>query len=57
MILYIDDMAPGDSLQLAFDAVALYPVRAQPVTSQVYSYYNPEWRGETLGQSVTVTGS
>ena len=57
MILYIDDMAPGDSLQLAFDAVALYPVRAQPVTSQVYSYYNPEWRAETLGQSVTVTGS
>ena len=57
VILYIDDMAPGDSLQLTFDAVALYPVRAQPVTSQVYSYYNPDWRGETLGQSVTVTGS
>ena len=56
VILYIDDMAPGDSLRLAFDAVALYPVRAQPVTSQVYSYYNPNWRGETLGQSVTVTG-
>ncbi|MCY3913295.1 MAG: MG2 domain-containing protein [Chloroflexi bacterium] len=56
VILYIDDMAPGDSLQLAFVAVALYPVRAQPVTSQVYSYYNPDWRGETLGQSVTVTG-
>ncbi len=57
VILYIDDMAPGESLQLVFDAVARYPVRAQPVTSQVYSYYNPEWRGETLGQSVTVTGS
>ncbi len=57
VILYIDDMSPGDSLQLTFDAVALYPVRAQPVTSQVYSYYNPDWRGETLGQSVTVTGS
>lgn len=56
VILYVDDMAPGDSLRLAFDAVALYPVRAQPVTSQVYSYYNPDWRGETLGQSVTVTG-
>ena len=57
VILYIDDMAPGESLQLVFDAVARYPVRAQPVTSQVYSYYNPEWRGETLGQSVTVSGS
>ena len=57
VILYIDDMAPGESLQLVFDAVARYPVRAQPVTSQVYSYYNPEWRAETLGQSVTVTGS
>ncbi len=56
VILYIDDMAPGESLHLFFEAVALYPVRAQPVTSQVYSYYNPEWRAETLGRSVTVTG-
>ena len=56
VILYIEDMAPEESIRLDFDAVARYPVRAQPVTSQVYSYYNPQWRGETLGQSVIVEG-
>ena len=55
VILYIEDLAPGESMMLEFDAVALHPVRAQPVASQVYSYYNPQWRGETLGRSVTVT--
>ena len=54
VILYIEYLPPNESLRLEFDALALYPVKAQPVTSQVYSYYNPQWRGETLGQSVTV---
>ena len=56
VILYIEDLAPEESLRIQFDAVALYPVRAQPVTSQVYSYYNPQWRTEVLGESVTVSG-
>ena len=55
VILYIEDLAPEESLRIQFDAVALYPVRAQPVTSQVYSYYNPQWRSEVLGESVTVS--
>ena len=54
IVLYVEDMLPGEELSLEFEAVALYPVKAQPVASQVYSYYNPRWRGETLGQSVTV---
>ena len=54
VILYIEDLAPNESVSFEFEAVALYPVKAQPVTSQVYSYYNPHWRGETLGESVTV---
>ena len=57
VILYIEDLAPGESLQIQFDAVALYPVRAQPVASQVYSYYNPLWQAEVLGESVTVRGN
>ena len=57
LILYIEDLAPGESLRIQFDAVALYPVRAQPVTSQVYSYYNPQWRVEVLGESVTVSSN
>ena len=57
VILYIQDLAPEESLRIQFDAVALYPVRAQPVTSQVYSYYNPQWRVEVLGESVTVNSN
>ena len=54
VVFYVEDMLPGQELKLEFEAVALYPVKAQPVASQVYSYYNPHWRGETLGRSVTV---
>ena len=56
VVFYIEDLLPNESLRLEFDALALYPVKAQPVTSQVYSYYNPHWRGETLGAGVTVEG-
>ena len=54
VIFYIEDLVPGQSLHLRFQAQAQYPVRAQPVTSQVYSYYTPDWRGETLGGGVVV---
>ena len=54
VVLYIEDMRPDESISLKFKAVALHPVQAQPVTSQVYSYYSPHWRAQTLGQSVAV---
>ena len=54
VIFYIEDLVPGRPLHLRFEAHAQYPVRAQPVTSQVYSYYTPNWRGETLGGGVVV---
>ena len=54
VILYIEDMLPDERIELEFTARALYPVRAQAVTSEVYSYYNPEMRGETLGGALTV---
>ena len=54
VILYIEDMRPNESISLEFEAVALHPVQAQPVTSQIYSYYSPHWRAETLGQAVSV---
>lgn len=47
--LYLDDMAPAEKLDLEFKAQALYPVKAQPVVSQAYAYYRPEWQGEHLG--------
>ncbi len=54
IILYIEDLPPNEPLELEFQAVALHPVRAQPAASQVYSYYTPHWRAETLGAAVTV---
>ena len=54
VILYIEDMAPGESLSFRFQARALYPVRAQAVTSSAYSYYKPALRGETLGGAMVV---
>ena len=55
VILYIEDMNPGETIYLEFQALAKYPVRAMEVVSQVYSYYRPELRSETLGGSMTVT--
>mgnify|MGYP005846936889 FL=1 len=55
VIFYIEDMAPGESLTLQFKARALYPVKAQGVVSQAYSYYKPELAGETLGPEVSVS--
>ena len=43
-------------LTLTFQARALYPVRAQAVASQAYAYYRPEWRGESLGGKIVVSG-
>ena len=54
VIFYIENMLAGDRISLSFKAQALYPVKAKGVTSQAYSYYKPEIRGESLGQAVTV---
>ena len=55
VILYIEDMAPGERLRFEFQARARYPVRALETVSEVYSYYRPEHRGETLAGAMTVT--
>ena len=55
VVLYIEDMKPGETVSVEFQARAKYPVRAKEVVSQVYSYYRPEYRGETLGGAMTVT--
>ena len=55
VILYIEDMEAGQTLSFEFQARASFPVRAKDVVSQVYSYYRPEYRGETMGGAITVT--
>jgi CD109 antigen len=57
VIFYIEDMMPGDSVSFSFDVKALYPVTAKGVSSQAYSYYNPDIKAETLGQGIVVVGN
>jgi CD109 antigen len=54
VIVYLEDMMPGEEVKFSFKAQALYPVKAQAVASQAYSYYRPGWKGESLGGAVEV---
>jgi CD109 antigen len=54
VIFYVDNLKPGDRLSFSFMVQALYPVKAKGVVSQAYSYYQPQLKGESLGQDVTV---
>ncbi len=56
VILYIEDMAPGETISFSFEVQALYPVRGKGAASQAYSYYNPQWKGETISEGLTVQG-
>ena len=55
IIFYIENMFPGDSVSFEFQVKALYPVKAKSVSSQAYSYYTPEIKGETLSQEISVS--
>ncbi len=57
VIFYVENMLAGERLSFQFKVQAQYPVKAKGVTSQAYSYYQPEIRGETLGEAVTVSGN
>ncbi|WP_094227054.1 alpha-2-macroglobulin family protein [Methanolobus psychrotolerans] len=54
VILYIDDMQPGEELNLSMQVKALFPVKAIVSESKAYSYYNPEVVAEVKGMNVTV---
>jgi CD109 antigen len=54
VIFYIENMLPGDSISFNFEVKATYPVKAKGVSSQAYSYYKPEIKGETLSEEITV---
>lgn len=54
VILYIEDLAAGESIGLSFDVIAQYPVQGKGAASQAYAYYTPEWRGETISEAVSV---
>ena len=54
VVIYLEDLVPNETFDINFAAKALYSIVAKPVTSRVYSYYNPRWRAESLGGNVTV---
>jgi len=47
-------MVPNEVLSFSFQVEALYPVKAKGVTSQAYAYYNPDMKGETISEEMTV---
>ena len=57
MIICLENVRPGQPLELRFAARAQYPARARPVTSQAYSYYTPHWQEETPGQDITASAN
>ncbi len=57
VIFYIENMLSGDIVSFSFNVKAQYPVKAKAVSSQAYSYYKPEIRGETLGEDMVVSGN
>jgi len=48
-------MFPGDRVSFEFNVKALYPVKAKSVSSQAYSYYKPDIRGETLSEELSIS--
>jgi CD109 antigen len=54
VIFYIENLRSGDQLAFEFAVKALYPVKAKGVTSQAYSYYQPEISAQSLSPDITV---
>ena len=54
VIFYVENMLSGDRISFSFEVKATYPVKAKGVSSQAYSYYQPELMGETLSEDITV---
>ena len=50
------NIQPGDELEIKFNIVALFPVKAKGGTSTAYSYYKPEVKAEARGQNFDVEG-
>ena len=57
VVLYIGELPTHQLFRMDFGARALYQVKASAVTSRVCSYYSPDWRAETLSESINVDGT
>ena len=54
VIFYIDNLKAGTKLNFSFKVLAQYPVKAKGAPSQAYSYYQPDFKGESLGVDMTI---
>ncbi len=54
VIFYIDNLKAGAKLSFSFKVLAQYPVKAKGAPSLAYSYYQPEFKGESLGVDMTI---
>ena len=55
VVLYIDEMTPGEQMRFSLQMRAKFPVKARLQESSAYSYYNPEVRAEAKGMDIVVT--
>ena len=54
VVLYLEDLVVNETFDVVFAAKALHSIITKPGASKVYSYYNPQWRAESLSDSVIV---
>ncbi len=54
VIFYLDEIKAGETITITFQVKATYPVKAKGAVSQVYAYYQPDLKGETVGLDMTV---
>lgn len=55
VVLYIDEMTPGEQMRFSLQMRAKFPVKARLQESSAYSYYNPEVKAEAKGMDIVVT--
>ncbi len=54
IIIYLDKLAPGQSVALTYQLKAKYPIKARTPDSKAYPYYNPERTAISAPQQITV---
>lgn len=55
IIVYLEKLAPGQSVRLTYGLRAKYPIHAQTPESKAYPYYNPERVAVSAPQTITVS--
>ena len=55
IIVYLEQLAPGQTVTLTYGLKAKYPIHAQTPESKAYPYYNPERVAVSAPQMITVS--